>query len=175
MAAALIRILTQQTQPVYPLNRPVIIVTPIDAVASLGVDINGNTTVSFSDGTVGGLSTITQPYDIAIFAAGNPSMHQMSLLYREIIPRSVTFPANFTNSVGSSRIAPNTNINMLVNLNGSNIGNVRFNSGNPTAIFSSLSNNPIVCNPLDVLTIAAPTDNVIADISLTLVGSITYG
>jgi len=48
MATAFIRISTQQTQPNYPLNRPVIITSPVNATAALGVDIDGNTTVDFT-------------------------------------------------------------------------------------------------------------------------------
>jgi hypothetical protein len=49
MAKAYIRIETDQTAYYYPLNRPVVVVTPTNALATITVDINGNNIVTITD------------------------------------------------------------------------------------------------------------------------------
>jgi len=49
MAKAFIRIETDQTAYYYPLNRPVVIITPTNALATITVDIDGNNVVTITD------------------------------------------------------------------------------------------------------------------------------
>lgn len=59
MANAIIRIATQNTKPIYPANRPIIINSPDNSTAEVGIDINGNTVVNF---TGGGFSPVNFTY-----------------------------------------------------------------------------------------------------------------
>jgi hypothetical protein len=108
-------------------------------------------------------------YDVLVFFAGPPLDAQ--LLARVLIPRAVTVPATCAGAhanAGTSATAPAV---VTLKKNGVAVGTVTFNADG-SAVFSCA--DPIAFSPGDMLTFHAPdtADATLADISLTLVGSI---
>jgi hypothetical protein len=113
MANAVIRINTQQTQPVYPLNRPIIITTPINASAELGIDINGNTTVFFHTGQVPSINLTNNTLDAIDIGILSPGIGN----FTDLFANNANFAnLSLTTSQSQSTVwaAPNNSIGLPI-------------------------------------------------------------
>ena len=110
-------------------------------------------------------------YDISIFTAGQPPSGSVEL-YRFTATQNLTFNANFSGSRGSARVPATSNYTMVIQKNGTTVGDVTFQSGG-TVVFSTVGGSPVTLAPGDNLTVLsqAGSDATLADTSVVLLAS----
>lgn len=93
------------------------------------------------------------PYDVYGTFLGSPTDAQ--ILWRIVIGRSITFPANLTGSVTVCSVAPSSNITMPILQNGTQIGSIDFANGQTVGTFTFPSQ--VIFATSDTLEIDGPS------------------
>lgn len=135
-----------------------------------GLATKADAATTYSKTEVDSLVATLAFYDVGGFCTGKPEAS--SYLVRLVSPRAFTLPANLTGSVCKSGVASTGSSVLMIKKNGTSIGTITFAASSTTGTFSFAS--PVSFTSGDFLDIVAPgsQDATLADISVTLVGSI---
>lgn len=110
------------------------------------------------------------PFDIAWRTDGAPAAGEVVL--RTVLARPVALAADFAGSVGAAGTAATADADFDVRRNGASIGTIRFAAGSDTATFIAAS--AVTLQPTDLLMVVASAspDATLADVTVTLAGSL---
>ena len=130
------------------------------------VDVGAVPRLDAVPGTV--ITTAWNQYDLLLFASGKPGASQT--IARVVMPRQVTIPAGAAASRCDVGVNPTAEATLTIQRNGTPVGTVTISTGG-VATFAVAA--AVVLAAGDVLSVEAQAvpDATLADISLTLVGS----
>lgn len=115
----------------------------------------------------------SQPYDVAFWIPG--VMFANEKLFRFAGPnRALTFPANFAGSSARGAVTATASTVIDVQKNGASVGSITFAAGSATGVFTTASGAAVTLAQNDTLVGIAPAsaDTTLADVAITLMGSI---
>ncbi len=116
------------------------------------------------------VSTQWNAYDLLLFAPGVPTADL--LLARVVAPRQITLPVNLAGSRGSVGTNPSAIATITAKKNGVAVGTISISTAGVFAFTAASAVSLVAGDVLSLHAQAAPADAVLADISITLVGSL---
>jgi hypothetical protein len=113
-----------------------------------------------------------QVYDMTFGAIGTVAASQ-SLGFYPIV-RSITFPGNFSGSLAFCLTAPAAQVVCNIQVGGSSVGTITFNSGSTNGTFTSSGGAAVTPAVTGTISIVAPStaDSAWANVSIVLAGSV---
>jgi len=114
-------------------------------------------------------------YGVCFFTgdSANPAFAPLltgAIVYREKLSRPVSFGADFFGSQGDAMVDSTANASFDVQVNGSSVGTIFFETGANTPTFSTAGNSVVTANIGDIMQVVAPNpaDSTLAGVSVSL-------